>query len=186
LFILILFLNLRREKDSGGSSPLILCTYSTNKMNVSEIIDAIGGEIVARGCFLVEVSVSKDNDIVLTIESENGKIELDDCVSLSRYFETKFDRESEDYSLTVSSAGLDQPFKVLKQYVKAIGTKVEVQLKGGKKLVALMEAADEESITLKYSAKEAVEGKKKKEIVEHVDRFTMDQVNAVRPFIEFS
>ncbi len=155
-------------------------------MNVSEIIDAVGGEIVARGCFLVDVSVSKDNDIVLTIESEKGKIELDDCVSLSRYFETKFDRETEDYSLTVSSAGLDQPFKVLKQYVKAIGTKVEVQLKGGKKLVALLEAADEESITLKYSAKEAVEGKKKKEIVEHVDRFTMDQVNAVRPFIEFS
>ena len=38
---------------------------------------------------------------------------------------------------------------------------------------------------LKYSVKEAVEGKKKKELVEHVDRFTMDQVNSVRPFIEF-
>ena len=52
-------------------------------------------------------------------------------------------------------------------------------------MVAVLEAADEESITLKYSQKEAVEGKKKKEIVEHNDRFTMDQVNAVRPFIEF-
>jgi ribosome maturation factor RimP len=154
-------------------------------MKISDIIDAIGGEIVARGCFIVDISVSKDNDIVLTIESEKGKIELDDCVSLSRYFETKFDREVEDYSLTVSSAGLDQPFKVLKQYLKAVGTKVEVQLKGGKKMVALLDAADEESITLKYSQKEAVEGKKKKEIVEHNDRFTMDQVNAVRPFIEF-
>ena len=155
-------------------------------MNVSGIIDAINDEIVARGCFIVEVSVSKDNDILLTIESENGNIELDDCVSLSRYFETKFDREAEDYSLTVSSAGLDQPFKVYKQFQKAVGTKVEVSLKGGKKMVALLEAADEESIILKYSAKEAVEGKKKKEIVEHVDRFTMDQVNAVRPYIEFN
>ena len=91
----------------------------------------------------------------------------------------------EDYSLTVSSAGLDQPFKVLRQYLKAIGTKVEVSFKGGKKMVALLEAADEESITLKYSVKEAVEGKKKKELVEHVDRFTMDQVNTVKPFIEF-
>ncbi|MBQ8169862.1 MAG: ribosome assembly cofactor RimP [Bacteroidales bacterium] len=154
-------------------------------MNVKDIIDAIDGEIVARGCFIVDVSVSKDNDIVLTIESENGKIELDDCVSLSRFFETKFDREVEDYSLTVSSAGLDQPFKVLRQYLKAIGTKVEVSFKGGKKMVALLEAADEESITLKYSVKEAVEGKKKKELVEHVDRFTMDQVNTVKPFIEF-
>jgi len=155
-------------------------------MKISDISDAIGGEIVARGCFIVDISVSKDNDIVLTIESENGKIELDDCVSLSRFFESKFDREVEDYSLTVSSAGLDQPFKVLKQFQKAVGTKVEVMLKGGKKMVALLEAADEESVTLKYSAKEAVEGKKKKEIVEHVDRYTMDQVNSVKPFIEFN
>ena len=155
-------------------------------MNVSEILNAVGGEILARGCFLVDISVSKDNDIVLTIESETGKIELDDCVSLSRYFESKFDREVEDYSLTVSSAGLDQPFKVLKQYQKAVGSKVEVQLKGGRKMVATLTAADEESITLKYSQKEAVEGKKKKELVEHEDRFTMDQVNAVRPFIEFN
>ena len=114
-------------------------------MNISDILDAIGGEIVARGCFIVDISVSKDNDIVLTIESENGKIELDDCVSLSRFFETKFDREVEDYSLTVSSAGLDQPFKVFKQFQKAVGTKVEVSLKGGKKMVATLVEADEES-----------------------------------------
>ena len=151
-------------------------------MNVSEIKDALQSELVARGCFLVDVSVSKDNDIVVTIESENGKIELDDCVALSRYFETKFDRETEDYALTMTSAGLDQPFK---QFAKAVGTKVEVQLKGGKKMVALLEAADEESVTFKYSVKEAVEGKKKKELVEHVDRFAMDQVNTVRPYIEF-
>ena len=154
-------------------------------MNISDIKDAISGEIVARGCFIVDITVSKDNDIVLTIESETGKIELDDCVSLSRYFETLFDREVEDYSLTVSSAGLDQPFKVMKQYIKALGTKVEVSLKGGKKMIATLVEADETGITLKYSAKEAVEGKKKKEMVEHVDRFEMEQVNSVRPFIEF-
>ena len=154
-------------------------------MNVSEIIDAISSEIVARGCYLVDVTVSKDNEIEVIIESEVGRIELDDCVAISRYFETCFDREKEDYELTVTSAGLDLPFKVLKQYLKAVGSKVEVQLKGGKKLIATLTAADEESITLSYTAKEAVDGKKKKELVEHNDRFTMDQVNSVRPHIEF-
>ena len=154
-------------------------------MNVSEIKDAISNEIVARGCYLVDVTVSKDNEIEVIIESEEGRIELDDCVAISRYFETCFDREKEDYELTVTSAGLDLPFKVLKQYIKAVGSKVEVQLKGGKKLIATLTAADEESITLSYTAKEAVEGKKKKELVEHNDRFTMDQVNSVRPYIEF-
>ena len=169
----------------GADSPLILCTITNKYMKISEIIDAIGSEIVARGLYIVEVTVSKDNDVEVTIESEEGKVELEDCVAISRFFESKFDRETEDYSLTVTSAGLDQPFKVFKQFEKAIGKKVEVQLKGGKKMVAVLEAADQESITLKYSQKEAVEGKKKKEIVEHVDRFTMDQVNSVKPFIEF-
>ena len=91
----------------------------------------------------------------------------------------------EDYSLTVSSAGLDQPFKVLKQFIKAVGTKVEVSLKGGRKMVAELVEADEEGVSLKYSVKEAVEGKKKKELVEHLDRFTMEQINSVRPYIEF-
>ena len=170
----------------GADSPLILCTITNKYMKISEIIDAISSEIVARGLYLVDVTISKDNDVEVTIESEEGKVELEDCVAISRYFETQFDREVEDYSLTVTSAGLDQPFKVLKQFEKAVGKKVEVQLKGGKKMVAVLEAADQESITLKYSQKEAVEGKKKKEIVEHVDRFTMDQVNSVKPFIEFN
>ena len=154
-------------------------------MNVSEIIDAVGGEIVARGCYIVDVKISKDNDVEITMESEEGTVELEDCVAVSRFFEGCFDREKEDYSLTVTSAGLDQPFRILKQYIKAIGSKVEVQLKGGKKMVATLTAANEESITLQYTAKEAVEGKKKKELVEHNDRFTMDQVNSVKPFIEF-
>ena len=154
-------------------------------MNVSEIKDAISSEIVARRCYIVDITISKENDVEITIESEEGTVELDDCVAISRYFETCFDREAEDYSLTVTSAGLDQPFKILKQYQKAVGKKVEVQLKGGKKMVATLTAADEESITLNYTAKEAVDGKKKKELVEHNDRFTMDQVNSVRPYIEF-
>ena len=91
-------------------------------MNVTEIIDAIGNEIVARGCYLVEVTVSKENDVEVVIESEEGIVDLEDCVAISRYFETVFDREKEDYSLTVTSAGLDQPFKVLKQFEKAVGS----------------------------------------------------------------
>ena len=154
-------------------------------MNVTVVIDAINGEIVARGCYIVEVTVSKDNDVEVVMESEEGVVELEDCVAVSRFFESCFDREKEDYSLTVTSAGLDQPFKVLKQFQKAVGTKVEVALKGGKKLVATLAAADQESITLTYSVKEAVEGKKKKELVEHTDRFEMEQVNAVRPYITF-
>ena len=54
----------------GADSPLILCTVTKYKvMKISDIIDAIDGEIVARGLYLVDVSVSRDNDIEVTIEA---------------------------------------------------------------------------------------------------------------------
>lgn len=168
----------RRRKDAS-----LFYTHST--MKVSDIIDAIGDEIVARNLFIVDISVSADNDVEITVESEDSVVELDDCVSISRLFESKFDRNVEDYSITVGSAGLDQPFKVLKQYRKAIGSLVEAGIKGGRKIIATLTAADENSISLKYFALEAVEGKKKKEKVEHNDSFPMSEVNYVKPHIDF-
>ena len=50
----------------GADSPLILCTITNKYMKISEIIDAISSEIVARGLYLVEVTVSKDNDVEVT------------------------------------------------------------------------------------------------------------------------
>lgn len=154
-------------------------------MGISEIQDAMESAIVARGCFIVDIKISKDNEIVLTIESETGTVTLDDCVALSRAFEERFDRETEDYELTVTSAGLDLPFLVLKQYRKAAGTMVEARLKGGRKLVAMLVDADEDGVTLRYTTRESVEGKKKKENVEHTDRFPFSEINSVRPYIEF-
>ena len=152
-------------------------------MTTSEIRDAIEDAIVARGCFIVDIFISKNNEIEITFESEEGTVDLDDCVAISRLFESKFDREVEDYELTVSSAGLDQPFKILKQYKKAIGTLVEVSLKGGRKILGSLVSADEDKIELHYTAREAVEGKKKKEIVEHTESFTFDQINTVIPYV---
>ena len=77
-------------------------------MGISEIRDAMESAIVARGCFIVGIKITNDNEIVLTIESERGTVTLDDCMELSRVFEEKFSRDTEDYGLTVTSAGLDQ------------------------------------------------------------------------------
>ena len=154
-------------------------------MNINEIKDAITGAVVARGCFLVDVKVSKDNDILVIIESEEGVVDLSDCEAVNDVFVATFDRDVEDYSLTVSSAGLDQPFKILKQYQKAVGTKVEVSLKGGKKMVTELSAADENGVTVKYSLRETVEGSKKKVTVEHEDTFPYSDVTMMRPYVEF-
>ncbi|MBO4231115.1 MAG: ribosome assembly cofactor RimP [Bacteroidales bacterium] len=154
-------------------------------MEKNLIIETIGPAVKDRGCFIVDVTVSKDNDIVLTIEKETGDVDLDDCVALNDAFLAAFDKDVEDYSLTVSSAGLDQPFKVSGQFTKAIGSQVVVLLKGGRKLTGILTTADDEGIVLRYVTREVPEGKKKKVPVEHEDRFVFADVNSVSPFVEF-
>lgn len=154
-------------------------------MNITEIKKAIEPEIIDRKMFLVDIGIKKDNVIEITIEREEGLITLDDCVSLSRFFETQFDREKEDYELTVTSAGLDRPFKVLGQFKKAIGKKVEVMLKGGKKIIGTLTNANENEITIDYSSLEKIEGAKKKQLIQHEDKFPMEDVNSTTYFIEF-
>ena len=75
--------------------------------------------------FLVDVSVSPDDKIVVEIDHAEG-VWIDDCVELSRFIESKLDREEEDYELEVGSAGIGEPFKVLQQYLIHIGKEVEV------------------------------------------------------------
>ena len=154
-------------------------------MEKNLIIETIGPAVKDRGCFIVDVTVSKDNDIVLTIEKETGDVDLDDCVALNDAFLAAFDKDVEDYSLTVSSAGLDKPFKVSGQFTKAIGSQVVVLLKGGRKLTGILTTADDEGIVLRYITREVPEGKKKKVPVEHEDRFVFADVNSVSPFVEF-
>ena len=154
-------------------------------MNKEQIIQAVTPAVEQRGCFLVEVSVSAENDIEIVIEKEEGVVDWEDCAAIDQVMHAAFNQDEEDYALTVSSAGLDRPFKVLKQYLKAIGSKVDVKFKGGKRLIATLEAATEDSITLNYTALEAVEGKKKKEKVNHTDTFSLTEINSVKPYIEF-
>lgn len=141
--------------------------------------------VAERGCFITDVTIGPDNDIVLAMESEAGVVEMDDCVAVNNAFVEIFDQDKEDYSLTVTSAGLDQPFRILKQYLKAVGTDVEVKTRDGRKLVGKLAAADEDGFTLVHEVKEAVPGKKKKELVRHEDRFAYGDVNSVMPHIDF-
>jgi len=154
-------------------------------MDKNAIIKAIEGTLAERGCFLVDVSISASNDIEIILDKEEGIMDWDDCAAVDHTVHENFDQDVEDYSLTVSSAGLDRPFKVFRQYQKAVGSMVDVKFKGGRRLIATLEAATEDEITLSYTSLDAVEGKKKKEKVEHKDSFKLAEINSVTPYIDF-
>ena len=93
-----------------------------DKNVVTRIVDEW---LEGKDYFLVDVTVSPDDKIVVEIDHAEG-VWIDDCVELSRYIESKLDREEEDYELEVGSAGIGQPFKVLQQYLIHIGKEVEI------------------------------------------------------------
>lgn len=98
--------------------------------------------------FLVDVKVSKNNEIDITFDSLDRSIDLDDCVKISRAVESGLDRDKEDFSLTVGSAGLTAPFKVPMQYKKNIGKEVDVFFRTGKKLSGILKSFEGDTIEL--------------------------------------
>ena len=75
-------------------------------MILKQTIESIAQKYLqGTGLSLVEVSVSEDNDIEVIITREDG-VSIDDCANLSRFIESKLDRDKEDFSLMVGSAGI--------------------------------------------------------------------------------
>lgn len=134
--------------------------------------------------FLVDVTVTPDDKIVVEIDHAEG-VWIDDCVDLSRYIESKLNREVEDYELEVGSAGIGQPFKVLQQYIIHIGKEVEVQDKDGKKWTGVLVDANESNFTITVQTKVKPEGAKRPKLVEQNVAFTYDEIKYTKYLISF-
>lgn len=134
--------------------------------------------------FLVDTLVSPDDKIVVEIDHAEG-VWIDDCVELSRYIESKLNREEEDYELEVGSAGIGQPFKVLKQYQIHIGKDVEVLTKDGKKWVGVLTDVNEQNFTVIIEKKVKPEGAKRPKLVEEAVTFTYDEIKYTKYLISF-
>jgi ribosome maturation factor RimP len=137
-----------------------------------------------NGLFLVDIEISKDSDITVAIESREGDVKIENCVDIDRIIGGAFDRDVEDYSLTVTSAGLDQPFKVLDQYIKFIGSEVEVVVKGGGKVKGILSSAGADSFELTTSKMVKVEGSKKKVQQDTVTAYTYEGIKSCKPVIK--
>ena len=134
--------------------------------------------------FLVDVTVSPDDKIVVEIDHAEG-VWIDDCVELSRFIESKLDREEEDYELEVGSAGIGQPFKVLQQYLIHIDKEVEVLTKEGKKMEGVLKEADAEHFVVTVQKKVKPEGAKRPKLVDEDVTFTYDEIKYTKYLISF-
>jgi ribosome maturation factor RimP len=151
-------------------------------MITKEKVQSLVEEVLLPDQFVVDVTVSLGNSILVFVDSDTG-ISVGECVEISRHIEHSLDRETEDFSLEVSSPGLSGPFKVLRQYLKNIGREVEVVTKSGEKQKGILKSAHSAGFELEVVVKEKVDGKK----VETTKTLTydFDQIKTVKIVISF-
>ena len=127
--------------------------------------------------FLVEIRVKPINNLKIFLDGDQG-ITIEKCVQVNRALYKKIEESgfypAGDFSLEVSSAGLDEPLKSLRQYKKNIGRPVEVILPDGSRKEGKLTKVNEEGIVLEESSGKPSPGKavsKKQQISSHTYLF---------------
>jgi ribosome maturation factor RimP len=118
-------------------------------MNLKEqITDLVNNRIEGTDNFLVEVKVSPSK-IIVSLDNPGG-MKLDDCIAINKYLQKELESTEvfEKHELEVGSPGMEEPLKVLKQYLKRVGQKVSVLTFDGIKRNGRLASADEQGLVL--------------------------------------
>lgn len=114
--------------------------------------------------FLVDIKVKPINNIKIYLDADGG-LGIEKCIKINRALYKLMEEMAiypdGDFSLEVSSPGIDEPLKLYRQYLKNTGRNVEVQLNDGTKKEGKLVSADEAAIAI-----ESTEGKGKKALTQ--------------------
>ncbi len=153
-------------------------------MDIKEIVAVAEKALEGTDMFVVDSTITPDNTIDLILDSDTS-VSIDVCAMINHAIGEKFDRDIEDYSLTVASAGIGEPLKLVRQYKKLIGKSIEVLLKSGVKILATLDEVSEEAITISYEEAVAVEGKKKKQIQQATHTYSFDEIKWAKEYLDY-
>lgn len=140
-------------------SPLFI--HMTFKDKVIQLLEA--GLAEKPSLFLIDLNINDNNKIIVTLDGDNG-VTLQDCIDISRAIEHNLDREEQDFSLEVASAGVSSPLKTVRQYKKNIGRTLKVKT-ATETIEAPITGANDDFIVLEWEAREPKKIGKGKETV---------------------
>jgi ribosome maturation factor RimP len=121
------------------------------KSKVQDLLEA--GLAERQDLFLIDFDVLDNNAIRIVIDGDNGVL-VEDCMFISRAIEHNLDREEEDFSLEVTSAGATSVLIHQRQYKKNVGRNLKVVTTEHEKFEGLLVKADDNEIVLQWKARE--------------------------------
>ena len=153
----------------------------TFKEKVAALLDAALEE--KPSVFLIELSVNESGKISVTLDGDNG-VTLQDCIDISRAIEHNLDREEQDFSLEVASAGATSPLKLVRQYKKNIGRTLKVKTES-ETIEAEITGANDDFITLEWEAREPKNVGKGKQTVQKKQEIKYSEIKEATVTIKF-
>jgi len=153
-------------------------------MNLRSKVEALLTAALAQhpSLFLIELKVGADHSVRVILDGDQG-VTLQDCMNISRAIEHRLDREEEDFSLEVASAGVGAPLQSKRQYIKNIGRKLKVELTNLPPVQGTLIAADDSGFTLKWKQREPKPVGKGKVTVEKQQTLSYDQIESAKVMI---
>ncbi len=120
------------------------------KNTVTDLLETALSE--RSSLFLIDFSIDSSNHIKVIIDGDNGVL-VEDCMFISRAIEHNLDREEQDFSLEVMSAGATSPLTHNRQYKKNLNRVLEVRTHL-EKIEGILAEATDDTITLKWKVRE--------------------------------
>jgi|TARA_B100000902_G_scaffold332722_1_gene330820 ribosome maturation factor RimP len=134
--------------------------------------------------FLVDLKVSADKSIKVILDGDE-EVNIKDCINISRAIEVALDRDEEDFSLEVASAGVGSPLKLARQYYKNLGRKMEVISTNGLKFEGELIHVKEDSIALQWKQREPKPIGKGKVTVTKNKTLMFDEISQTKVMTKF-
>ena len=120
------------------------------KNKVTELLDT--ALIERPDLFLIDFTINSENHIKVIIDGDHGVL-VEDCMFVSRAIEHNLDREEEDFSLEVMSAGAASPLTHKRQYKKNLERTLKVRT-ASEEIEGKLTKATEDNITLEWKVRE--------------------------------
>jgi ribosome maturation factor RimP len=137
------------------------------KEKIKNLLEEKFSEETYQSFFLIDIIQSASEQIQVYIDRDAG-LQLEHCVDISRFIEKNIEENAwlgDSYSLDVSSPGVGEPLKMIRQYQNNIGRLLSVELVDSHiNAQGTLTEVNEEYLVIEYKEKVLAEPGKKKKI----------------------
>ncbi len=153
-------------------------TQDTQILAVEKLIEPL----LKDDIFLVYIKIKPTNNYKIYLDADSG-LGIEKCIKINRALYKIMEEmgmyPEGDFSLEVSSPGLDEPLKLLRQYKKNVGRDIEVITNTDMKKEGKLTEVTEEKITIEYT-----EGKGRKAVLK-TDEINLIDIKQTKVQIKF-